>query len=135
MPKAARSRVTGQAQGIPLFAVETIRSLIDREIVQPVDGAYRLVGQFGELDVPEGPARAARRTARCAGPGVRRLVSDAAVLGVTCPAEALAAVSGLDQAAVNAGLAELVRRAVLSVTADRLSPEQGSYRFTHQLLR
>ena len=82
MPKAARSRVTGQAQGIPLFAVETIRSLIDREIVQPVDGAYRLVGQFGELDVPEGPARAARRTARCAGPGVRRLVSDAAVLGL-----------------------------------------------------
>ena len=46
--------MTGQAQGIPLFAVETIRSLIDREIVQPVDGAYRLVGQLGELDVPEG---------------------------------------------------------------------------------
>ena len=66
---------------------------------------------------------------------MRRLVSDAAVLGVTFPAEALAVVSGLDQAAVNAGLAELVRRAVLSVTADRLSPEQGSYRFTHQLLR
>ena len=54
MPAAARSRVTGQAQGIPLFAVETVRSLIDRDIVQPVDGAYRLVGQVRELDVPEG---------------------------------------------------------------------------------
>ena len=38
MPPAARAKVTGQAQGIPLFAVETVRSLIDRDIVQPSRG-------------------------------------------------------------------------------------------------
>ena len=31
MPEAARSKITRQAQGIPLFAVETVRSLIDRD--------------------------------------------------------------------------------------------------------
>ena len=38
MPAAARAKITAQAQGIPLFAVETIRSLVDRDIVQPVEG-------------------------------------------------------------------------------------------------
>ena len=53
MPPPARSAVTGQAQGVPLFAVETVRALIDRDIVQPVEGVYRLVGDVGELAVPD----------------------------------------------------------------------------------
>ncbi len=47
MPAAARSAVTRQAQGLSLFAVETVRSLIDRDVVQPVDGVYRLTGDIG----------------------------------------------------------------------------------------
>jgi len=68
-------------------------------------------------------------------PGVRRLVSDAAVLGSSFPAEALIAVSGRDEPSVRAALAELVRREVLSVSADPLSPERGSYRFSQEMLR
>jgi tetratricopeptide (TPR) repeat protein len=63
------------------------------------------------------------------------LVADAAVLGTSFPAEALIAVSGQDEARVRETLAELVRREVLTVSADALSPEKGSYRFTHQMLR
>jgi hypothetical protein len=44
MPGPARAKVTAHAQGIPLFAVETVRALIDLDIVQPIEGAYRLVG-------------------------------------------------------------------------------------------
>ena len=68
-------------------------------------------------------------------PGARRLVADAAVLGTTFPAEALIAVSGRDEPSVRAALADLVRREVLSVSADPLSPERGSYRFAQQMLR
>ena len=68
-------------------------------------------------------------------PGLRLLVADAAVLGTTFTAEALAAVSGQDEPAVQAALERLVRREVLSVSADPLSPERGSYRFTQQMLR
>ena len=53
MPPTTRSKITSQAQGIPLFAVETVRSLIDRDIVQPVEGVYRLIGDVGELIVPD----------------------------------------------------------------------------------
>jgi predicted ATPase len=39
MPAPARAKIASQAHGIPLFAVETVRSLIDRDIVQPVEGS------------------------------------------------------------------------------------------------
>jgi hypothetical protein len=125
---AARVAVTSQAQGLPLFAVETVRSLIDRDIVQPVEGVYRLTGDIGELAVPDSLHALLAARLDALDPASRRLVSDAAVLGTTFPAEALIAVSGQDEPSVRAALADLVRREVLSVSADPLSPERGSYR-------
>jgi class 3 adenylate cyclase/tetratricopeptide (TPR) repeat protein len=135
MPSPARAAVISQAQGIPLFAVETVRTLIDRDIVQPAGGVYRLVGDVGELAVPDSLHALLAARLDALDPGVRRLVTDAAVLGTSFPAEALIAVSGLDEQAVRAALAELVRREVLSVSADPLSPERGSYQFAQQMLR
>jgi class 3 adenylate cyclase/predicted ATPase len=135
MPGPARAKITAQAQGIPLFAVETVRALVDRDIVQPIEGAYRLTGDVGALAVPDSLHALLAARLDALDPGVRRLVADAAVLGTTFPAEALIAVSGQDEAAVRAGLAELVRREVLSVSADRLSPERGSYGFAQDMLR
>jgi class 3 adenylate cyclase/predicted ATPase len=135
MPKADRSKVTRQAQGLPLFAVETVRSLIDRDIVQPVEGVYRLVGDIGELTVPDSLHALLAARLDALDPGVRRLVADAAVLGTTFPAEALIAISGRDEPSVRAALADLVHREVLSVSADPLSPERGSYQFAQDMLR
>ena len=135
MPKAARSKVTHQAQGVPLFAVETVRSLVDRDIVQPVEGVYRLVGDIGELAVPDSLHALLAARLDALDPEVRRLVADAAVLGTTFPAEALIAISGRDGPFVRAAVANLVRREVLSVSADPLSPERGSYQFAQDVLR
>ena len=106
MPAAARAAITAQAQGIPLFAVETIRALIDRDIVQPVEGVYRLTGDVGELAVPDSLHALLAARLDALDPPLRRLVADAAVLGTTFPAEALIAVSAQDEDAVRAGLAE-----------------------------
>src|SRR6516164_7907678 len=135
MPDTARAAVTGQAQGIPLFAVETVRSLVDRDIVQPIEGVYRLVGDLGELAVPDSLHSLLAARLDALDPDVRRLVADAAVVGTAFPAEALIAVSGKDEPAVRAALAELIRREVFSISADRLSPERGSYRFAQDMLR
>jgi class 3 adenylate cyclase/tetratricopeptide (TPR) repeat protein len=135
MPRPARSAVTRHAQGIPLFAVEMVRALIDRDIVQPVEGVYRLLGDVGQLAVPDSLHALLAARLDALDPGVRRLVADAAVLGTTFPAEALIAVSGQVESAVRAALAELLRREVLSVSADPLSPERGSYQFAQQMLR
>ena len=135
MPAAARAAISGQAQGVPLFAVETVRSLIDRDIVQPVEGVYRLTGDIGELAVPDSLHALLAARLDALDPDVRRLVADAAVLGTTFPVEALIAVSGRDEDAVRVALTDLVRREVLSVSADPLSPERGSYQFAQEMLR
>jgi tetratricopeptide (TPR) repeat protein len=135
MPESARTAITNHAQGVPLFAVETIRSLVDRDVVQPIDGVYRLVGEVGELAVPESLHGLLAARLDALDPAVRALVTDAAVLGSSFPAEALVAVSEQPDAAVRNGLDELVRREVLEVSADPLSPERGSYHFAQQLLR
>ena len=135
MPPAARRAVISQAQGIPLFAVETVRALIDRDIVQPVEGVYRLVGDVGELAVPDSLHALLAARLDTLDPDVRQLVTDAAVLGASFPAEALIAVSGRAEPAVRAALDELVRREVLSVSAEPLSPERGSYQFAQEMLR
>jgi class 3 adenylate cyclase/predicted ATPase len=135
MPAAARQAIVGHAQGVPLFAVETIRSLIDRDVVVPVEGRYRLVGDVGELAVPDSLHGLLAARLDALGPAERALVTDAAVLGTSFPAEALVAVSGRPEAEVRDGLAELLRREVLEVSADPLSPQRGAYRFAQQLLR
>jgi tetratricopeptide (TPR) repeat protein len=135
MPGPARAAVTAQAQGIPLFAVETVRSLIDRDIVQPVEGIYRLVDDVGALAVPNSLHGLLAARLDALDPDVRRLVSEAAVLGTTFPAEALIAVSGREEATVRDALDELVCREVFAVSADPLSPERGSYQFAQQMLR
>jgi len=85
MPAAAPAKITAQAQGIPPFAVETIRSPIDRDIVQPVEGVYRLTGEVGELAVPDSLHALLVARLDALDLGVRRLVADAAVLGATFP--------------------------------------------------
>jgi class 3 adenylate cyclase/predicted ATPase len=134
-PVAARDAIVAQAQGVPLYAVETVRSLVDRDVVQPIDGVYRLVGDVGELVVPDSLHALLAARLDALAPEARRLVADAAVLGTTFPADALVAVSDLEPDVVHARLGELLRREVLTVTADPLSPERGSYRFAQDLLR
>ena len=135
MPAVARSKITGQAQGVPLFAVEVVRSLIDRDIVRPAEGVYQLAGDVGELAVPDSLHTLLAARLDALDPEVRQLVADAAVLGTTFPAEAVIGVSGRNEADVRAALSELVRREVFTVSADPLSPERGSYGFAQNMLR
>jgi tetratricopeptide (TPR) repeat protein len=135
MPASAIAAIAAQAQGNPLFAVETVRSLIDRDVVVPIEGVYRLVGEVGELSVPDSLHALLAARLDALDPTLRALVADAAVLGTSFPAEALVAISGRDTAAVEAGLAELLRREVFEIYADPLSPQRGAYRFSQSLLR
>jgi class 3 adenylate cyclase/tetratricopeptide (TPR) repeat protein len=135
MPAGAVAAIETHAQGNPLFAIETIRSLVDRDIVVPRGGEYRLVGDIGSLQVPDSLHGLLAARLDSLSPGLRALVADAAVLGTSFPAEALVAVSGRSAADVTADLAELVRRDILEISADPLSPQRGAYVFRQNMLR
>jgi class 3 adenylate cyclase len=136
LPSAAASAVADQAQGLPLFAVETVRSLVDRGVLVAVAGnGYEVAGDLAALAVPDTLHGLLAARLDALDQDVRSLVADASVLGTIFSAEALIAVSGRAEAKVRAGLAELVKREVLHVSADKLSPQRGDYRFAQEMLR
>jgi predicted ATPase len=53
LPEAARDRILERAEGVPLYAVETVRMLLAEGRLEPTDGAYRPTGDLTELAVPE----------------------------------------------------------------------------------
>jgi tetratricopeptide (TPR) repeat protein len=135
LPEDLRSAILQRAEGVPLYAVETVRMLIDRGLLVADGAVYRPAGEIEELDVPE--TLQALIAARLDGlqPEERRLLQDGAVLGKTFTSRALSAVSGIAEAELEPILASLVRKEVLSLQADPRSPEQGQYGFLQDLVR
>ena len=135
LPAELKQRILARAEGVPLYAVETIRMLLDRGLLAREDGVYRATGDVGELDVPE--TLQGLIAARLDGlvPEERRLLQDAAVLGKTFTREALAALAGLEERELDPLLSTLVRKEVLAVQADPRSPERGQYGFLQDLVR
>src|SRR5205807_5130062 len=117
------------------YAVETVRSLIDRDVVVPKGGVYRVVGDVGDLDVPATLTSliAARIDALPA--EQRALVKDLAVVRGGFARATAAAVCSLDDATLDQCLSDLVRKEFLSVRTDKLSPDRGQYVFAQSLLR
>ena len=125
-PEPARSMIVERAQGIPLYAVESIRALIDRDVVRPIEGVYRIVGDVGQLEVPDSLHALLAARLDALDPQVRHVLTGAAVLGSSFPAEAVAGVSGLPSATVESILAELLRREVLRCPPIRGRPNAGT---------
>ena len=135
LPEQTREQILARAEGVPLYAVETVRMLLDRGLLVQDGPVYAPVGEIGELEVPE--TLHALIAARLDGLSAeeRRLLADGAVLGKTFTREGLLALSGLDADALDPVLASLVRKEVLAVQADPRSPEHGQYGFLQDLVR
>src|SRR5207248_6385974 len=124
-----RGRILDRAEGVPLYAVETVRMLLDRGLLKKDGSEYRLTEQVGDLEVPE--TLHALIAARLDGLTAeeRRILQDAAVLGKTFSKAGLSALSGLGESELDLALASLTRKEILSVQADPRSPERGQYTF------
>jgi len=135
LPKPLAERIRGRAEGIPLYAVETVRMLLDRGLVVEEGSSYRPTGEIETLEVPE--TLQALIAARLDGMSAeeRQLAQDASVLGKTFTPQGLAAVSGQEEDELRPILSSLVAKEVLSVQADPRSPERGQYGFLQDLVR
>ena len=135
LPDEVRSQILERAEGVPLYAVETVRMLLDRGALVLDGPVYRPARPIEALDVPE--TLHALIAARLDGLSAeeRRALQDASVLGKTFSKSALAALSGIDADEIDVLLASLVRKEVLAVQADPRSPEHGQYSFLQDLIR
>ena len=135
LPEKAAKAIVGRADGIPLYAVETVRMLVaDGRLVER-DGAYEPQGDLGDIAVPD--TLTALIAARLDGLDAadRALISDAAVLGQSFSSPALAALAGVSSAAVDQRLTTLVRRELIRRETDQRSPELGQFTFVQALIR
>ncbi|MDX6508045.1 MAG: hypothetical protein QOG06_2689 [Gaiellaceae bacterium] len=135
LPHGLRDQVLARAEGVPLYAVETVRMLLDRGLLVQEGITYRLTGEIEALEVPE--TLHALIAARLDGlsPDERRFLQNAAVLGKTFAKPALSALSDLDETELETLLTSLVRKEVLGIQADTHSPEHGQYGFLQDLVR
>ena len=136
LPEAAVRAVIARAEGIPLYAVETVRMLVaEGRLTASGDGTYAPTGDLATLAVPE--TLTALIAARLDGlePADRNLVLDAAVLGQSFTPAGLSAVSGIDEPALEVRLRALVRRELFALETDPRSPGRGQYAFVQALIR
>jgi len=135
LPESAVKAIIARADGIPLYAVETVRMLLAEGKLAVKDGVYVPVGDLTSLAVPE--TLTALIAARLDGLPAddRALILDAAVLGQSFTPVALAAVTGTDAAVLEPRMQALVKRELLAVGSDPRSPERGQYAFVQALIR
>ncbi len=138
LPDSARNALVARAEGVPLFAVETVRALIDRDAVVPRGGQYVLAENVVlDLDDVGAPASlqalvAARLDALS--PGERRTVADASVLGLSFTREGLSAVTP-DTTDLDSALTSLQQKQIIALQQDRFSSERGQFRFVQSVVR
>ena len=135
LPESALDAIVARADGMPLYAVETVRTLIAEGRIKRVEDAYVPSGDLAALTVPESlhALIAARLDALPA--HERTLVGHAAVLGQSFTLAGLAAVAGDDQETIEPLAQDLVRRELFIRNRDLRSPEHGQYAFVQALIR
>ena len=128
-------QILARAEGIPLYAVETVRMLLDKGLLVQEGSVYKPTGPIHALAVPE--TLQALIAARLDGlaPDERKLIQAASVLGKTFFKQGLVAVSGVAESELDPLLASLVRKEVLSIQADARSPDRGQYGFLQDLVK
>jgi class 3 adenylate cyclase/tetratricopeptide (TPR) repeat protein len=135
LPEELRVRIRERAEGVPLYAIETVRMLLDRGLLREEEGRYVTSGEVEALEVPE--TLHALIAARLDGVDAseRRVLEDAAVLGKTFTRAGLAALTRMSEDELEPILASLLRKDFLTVQADPRSPERGNYGFLQALVQ
>jgi class 3 adenylate cyclase/tetratricopeptide (TPR) repeat protein len=135
LPEVSAQAIVARAEGIPLYAVETVRMLLATGQLREEGGAYVPVGDITTIAVPDTLTALIGARLDALDPIDRALLQDASVLGQSFGSAGLAAVSGRTAEDLEPRLRAMVRREILSVVSDSRSPERGQYAFVQALIR
>ncbi len=138
LPDDIRTALVERSDGIPLFAVETVRSLIDRDLIIPRGGQYVLADPRA-LDLESIGAPASLQALIAArldtlSTAERRVVDQASVVGTSFGRDAIAALCD-ELNNVDEVLTSLVRLQIFDQVTSRLNADFGAYKFTQSVVR
>ncbi len=135
LPEGAVRAIVARADGVPLYAVETVRALVADGRLTQEDDVYVPTGDLSELAVPETLTALIGARLDALDPADRTLLQGASALGQSFTVPALAAVASEDEIDLESRLRALVRREMLVVRADPQAPDRGQYAFVQSLVR
>ena len=138
LPDDVLASLVERAEGVPLYAVETVRSLIDRDLVLPRGGQY-VLADASALDLQQLTAPASLQAIVAARLDKltavqRRVVNAACLYGSAFSREAIATLA-TDLPEVDDVLETLVRQQILSKETSRLSSDLGKFKFVQSVVR
>ena len=135
LPEPAVRTIVARADGVPLYAVETVRMLLAEGRLELRDGAYLPVGELGSLAVPETLTALIASRLDALGADDRALVSDAAVLGQSfTPGRAVGRLGASPRPTSSRGSGPGPPRAA-HPRRRPASPERGQFAFVQALIR
>jgi tetratricopeptide (TPR) repeat protein len=125
-----KQRLIERTQGNPFFLEESVRTLVETQVLVGIQGAYRLARALPSIQVPATvQAVLAARIDRLP-PEEKQLLQTAAVIGTEVPLALLQAMAEVPEEPLRLGLAHLQAAEFLYET--RLFPE-SEYTFKHAL--
>jgi class 3 adenylate cyclase len=138
LPDEVRRALVTRAEGIPLYAVETVRALIDQDLVTPQGGRYAVTPgvriDLSTIGAPESLHALVAARLDALAVEERRVLTSASVLGLTFTREGIALLAG-DVGDLDDVLARLQRKELLSSEVDRFSAERGQFRFVQSVVQ
>jgi len=135
LPHGVAGEILRRSEGVPLYAVEIVRSLVAQGTLTEADGAYAVTGDPAAFRLPDTLQALIGSRLDSLPAEQRSLLQDAAVAGTTFTAGALAALRDVEPAKLDSDLRDLIRKEFLTLDASPLSPERGQYGFVQALIR
>lgn len=130
-PQEVMAHVIEKADGVPLFAEELTRTILEQEILEEEGERFVLRGSLSDLEIPATLQDSLMaRLDRV--PAVREVAQIGAVLGREFGYDMVSALVAMGDVDLRAGLAQLVENEVLY---QRGRPPRATYIFKHALIR
>ncbi|MBA2719675.1 MAG: AAA family ATPase [Chloroflexi bacterium] len=127
--------IVDRADGVPLYAIETLRMLEARGDFRRDGGSLVAVRHPSSLAIPDTLTALVGARLDALDPRDRSLLQHAAVLGQTFSVMGLAAVSGRRADELRAQLGVLTEHDIVAEVTDPRSPERGQFTFVQALTR
>src|SRR5207248_1409116 len=135
LPGTVSPQIVTRSEGVPLYAVEIVRMLLDDGRLIADEGRYRIAGKIDGFEVPATLHALINARLDALPPEERSLLQDAAVLGQRFTMDGLSALRSQPEGTLKPKLDSLVRRELLVFDADPRSPERGQFGFTQAVIR
>ena len=134
-PDALRDDLVESAGGLPLYAIEVVRGMIDRGEVIVSDGQRRFTGDTRQGEATPSLSAVVMSRLELLEPADRTLLQRASIFGLSFTIRQLAALIEGNEKQVAEAVARLAGKDLLHSATDTLSSEYGQHRFVQALVQ